>query len=111
MGSSTQKSDMICARVVLSALLASVTPLPFVLGVGEDLSCDKCSSLLLTSTGGLSNEWPIFLHTWVEDGSYDALPKYRCDECFGSRKKLIWLHDRKATKYVMAGLVTPCTCA
>merc|ERR1711962_484838 len=50
--------------------------------------------IMLSSTGGLSTEWPIFLHTWVLDSEYDNMPTYRCDECFGSRKKLIWMENR-----------------
>ncbi|XP_023334697.1 uncharacterized protein LOC111706142 isoform X3 [Eurytemora carolleeae] len=63
-------------------------------GFGQGATCE-CESMLLSSTGGLANEWPIFMNTWILDTvEYDGHPQYRCDECFGARKVLIWLEDR-----------------
>jgi len=64
-------------------------------GVADSLNCDSCKNLILTSTSGFEDEWPIFTNEpWTIENEWDGLPQYRCDGCFGSRKKIIWMENR-----------------
>jgi len=71
-------------------LVAVLAVFSSIIGLGFSDDCFSCQSLLLKSSGNFSTTWPIFHHHWTQNGKYDGMPKYWCEECFGTRRELIW---------------------
>ncbi len=62
---------------------------------GNGTTCDRCTEMEFTSSGGIDDEYPRYLGVWKVANSYGGRPTYMCiEDCQGLIHQLVTRRTR-----------------